>query len=534
MERQNRPDILELVSSETKELVKAQAAYIRSTIDEYKIKGFTVLANPEYRDARFFETRPTLALSGLTDIPLITLLGSNSNRSEDSTDLPITMLIAPTPEGAGLLMDDVTGTVWTDSFWVCENKRLKRIIPSRPIQADGVSWMFDSSQLGELPIQDSVEEKEIDQLSDDKFITKEVLTEAGVPVPKGILISLEEDYWDKIQAFVDTNPEMDGYVLKGLHGAHGENVIIFEKDQVEDLMDWAGTTMEIDKGSAIVEERLVPPISPELEEICSTKPAYGGVDYNFRILVTLDRSNPQAFDGEIRFRRQDRIPSGVNISNEDFPARAARLDILQNPALVEEINRLAEEATSAICKKARESGKSIFGYMGVDIILDKNGTPHVIEVNGGGPVGGLSTLAKLDKKTPSSIKEKLIPFWTENLRKLMRQRIDTPGQLRRLAYSFVDINGIFLSSFYAKDYVTAKKLIIELGRQGKHQPLRVLDMLIYMGNQTSDLTEASMYLQEEIKRRGIWLMEDISWQERAKMISKLSLLPKFSKQGIKA
>lgn len=173
----------------------------------------------------------------------------------------------------------------------------------------------------------------------------------------------------------------------------------------------------------VVEERVLPYQHPNigvLKEILGTE---NDVDYNFRVLVTTDAQDPQVIDAEIRMREFGDDP--VNISVD---AKAARLDVLQDSELNERIYEASRNAVRALVRHELGENGSTVGYMGTDVILDKEGMPIVLEVNGS-QSGGLGTLTRLDGRIPKSIGHVYLPHVIPQLEEKFRSRQACPEWL---------------------------------------------------------------------------------------------------------
>lgn len=481
------------LSLQETELVNSQALYLREQLESLSLNHLPVDNEPKFRNADFFAQRRTLAYTCLSDIP-IAILASSGDKKLDISPQPVsTILIVPTIEGSGMLVDDESNTLLTDSFWVCEDGSFKYIKPSRPIPVDGVNIAFDSER--EDPVLNVLvkSSKELTNLAEDKKRTKEILASAGIPVPRGIFLTPEENnISEKIDAFLRTDPNMKGIALKGIYGARGDNVILFNIDEIDSLKEWAGKMIK-DEITVIVEERIIPfskiGLDHEKFGIDPTKE----IDYNFRVLVTLSSSETKIIDSEIRLAEKSNNP--VNISQG---AKAARTETYVDSDIINQIHKVAKEATQILCQQVTRDGQDLLGFAGVDVMLDQKGNAVVIEVNCG-PVGGFSTLVRLDKQPLDSIKDILIPASLPFLEKMFARRTPVKYEdLRRLPHNKND--QVDLCNSYLRNEKLHEAQTILLGLGNKYSDSAwVLPLLIKIANRLGLYDELLQYVDKRLE-----------------------------------
>jgi hypothetical protein len=344
---------------------------------------------------------------------------------------------------------------------------MRHIKPSRPVKIDSVDTMFDKSHLELSDIQSVEQDRRLHDLTDNKYITRVVLENSGIAIPRGILISPDDENIEgKIRTFIDDFPDMQGYVLKGLHGAHGNAVLLFDTDEKTSLFQCANDFVYTDEQLRLVEERIVPPTTELIKQKLWISDDEGNtihpdeIDYNFRILVTLDPTYPKAITGEVRYRENDGLP--VNLTLHEHPAMAATLDVLEDPELLQKLYMTSEKATAAVCKAVNPDGQAQVGYAGVDLMIDKKGNVYVIEVNAGGNVGGLGTLARLTRKPLPEIRDILIPNWLEKVVKDKGlEKKDSVSRLKPIRISAQDRQVILKSFISGDDLKGARRFVIE-------------------------------------------------------------------------
>ncbi|MEK7570826.1 MAG: hypothetical protein AAB553_01000 [Patescibacteria group bacterium] len=438
--------------------VAQQATYITRILHDLNLKGIDVDPAIHTLEPTFFRDRRVLAYTGIGDSTVGILVSNETNNNVQRQDEhPITpILISPTQTDSGLLIDEKSKTIWTDSFWVYHNKKFRYVRPTVPIQIDGYNPMFDTKRPD--PVFDEWDggQQRLQALVKDKQKTKELLSDAGIRVPTGIFLTAEDSNIDEqIDNFLETFPDLSGIVVKANTGSHGYKVKIFDLTNPEAVTKAKRATRELMEGNrgVIIEERITPPPASKLKLKRLRRNGKKGVDYNFRVLTTLDTDNPEVIDAEIRFREKSITP--VNIS---IDAKAAIVDTLDDPALVERIFAAARATTSVVCA---EVGTDLHGVVGIDLISDANKNVYVLEANAGA-VGGLGTLIRLLKRPLPSINEKLVPSTAPYLEKRFQRRIPLPPQrLKRIPQNVSDHVTLLYTQIEAKDYNAALDILFQ-------------------------------------------------------------------------
>lgn len=475
----------ELITSERRKLIKSQASVIRKTIKDLGIMGTCVSSDPEFRQASFFEKSKTIGISSTADIPVVLSISAENKKIDDLASSSSVLLVSPHTQGSGFIADE-NDNLFTDSFWVCEDGRFKHIVPSEPVRIDIMSSILSEYRSDSAFSKYADQQKRLHSITDNKHHVREILTKEGILVPEGILVNPEDDIRDKIRSFVNEHQKASGFVLKGLNGAHGDNVVMFGKNRSQ-LLYLEGLAWDyVDAGQPfLLEKRIIPPNIPNIQKDNDKR-----LDYNFRILVNLDRENPKAVDGEIRFKILNTNP--VNITSETEPALAAKLNVLNDQELVDRLFHTAEISTEALMKEAFSSNDQFAGFAGVDLIIDKNGKIYVMEINAGTLVGGLSTLATLNEGPVGSVKEVLIPEWIRQF-ELDSQERRSPQMLRRIPYDEIDVGEILHSYIELKDNTSAGEFLLQNGYVFQDQ-VKVLDYLLRHAIQSENFEIVDRYL----------------------------------------
>lgn len=477
-------------SLEKADFLRRQGLFITNIVRDLNLDGILVNSEPEMRDTGYFKTRKTLAFSGVNDYSVATVLSGG-----ESSSLTI-MLIMPTDTGSGILVDDTTKTIWTDSFWVLENGVFKYIRPTGPVPVDGLCAIFDLRRNDPIINTHTEANNILFALADDKQKTKEVLEKAGIRVPRGIFLMPGDDIEKEIDLFIRTNSGMQGLVMKENHGSLGRGVSIFDMEEAGILKSRARRKIYsgFNAPDLIIEERIIPP-----SELLAIDGAEGQeFDYNFRVITTLDRDNPQVVDAEIRYRQKDDFDKPVNLA---IDASAARTTALKDNSLVEKAFITAREATKAICKEVLDPGEMVLGIAGVDLI--NRDDIYGIEVNTGS-VGGFSTLVKLDKKPLGTVKDILIPAFLPYLGDHFAKRADVgSGNLRRLPYNASDYLALYRTMRLVEDYETAAKVLLEFGDkfpEDRGYIKYITGNLVYIGGMIGNLDIALDYIDKTLRQ----------------------------------
>lgn len=220
--------------------VKGQAIFIREQLESLKIPGIEASEVAENRDVSSFSGKRVLALSSLADDNLSIAIGAG--QSSTLSDCMV-IVVAPTDDGSGILENKRTNRIYTDSFWVFENGGLHYIRPSLPLGIDSIQLMFEHDQRDSFSLIGQYElSSRLHNLTDNKQTTREVLQKAGVRIPRGLFLeSWSPESERAINDFIN-DPAVKGFVVKELTGAHGEGVIMFERDEIVDAMRYMAET----------------------------------------------------------------------------------------------------------------------------------------------------------------------------------------------------------------------------------------------------------------------------------------------------
>lgn len=375
--------------------------------------------NPYLLSTEAFESKHILGIAGINDITVAIAAGAKPFKLP-SGEIIQTVLLPVLQDGISLLRDEKTGKLYSSTFWFKEENVFTLVDTDKPIQLDAVLTSFDTPRdySGSERFVDS--QSNLQLLTENKQLTKDVLLRNGFNVPDGIYLKSNElDTYNVADIVANLGNCMDisdGFVIKANDGSCGSFVKLFTPEQNE-LAPFYTTYYLADEHDVIIEKRIIP------QYLKIPRPyqyAYDeeSLDWNVRVITTIDSESSNVVDAEIRFSKKG---EPVNIS---LGAEARRLDILP-AALRNKIFRTATEATQVLCKQAGIEFPSA-GIAGIDLMVSKDGKIYILEANAG-RVGGLSTLTRHDMQPLESVNriiEASIPKLYEN-----KNYSDEPDQI---------------------------------------------------------------------------------------------------------
>lgn len=475
-------------------LVASQAKYLKEVLKSLKVGYIPVRPSIHQEDADLYRDRKVIAITGMNESSLSLALSGGTKKGQAPLDAAV-ILPAPLAGESGFLTDS-QGQLFCDSFWIFQDGAMKYIQPSQPIPVDLVSTMFDENREQAHFKRANESQKKLHDLSDDKVKTKRILEERGIPVPLGIYVDLDRDALEQVDKFIGANPQLEGYVHKSPSGAHGEGVIIFSRDQVEEFRSFVDEYYRHREKQVIVEERIIPRPLESLREKRYRIPESAEVDYNFRILVSLGK-NPKVIDGEVRFKKSDTHP--VNITYIYGGARAALLNVVEDEAMLAEMFHVSEEAVRILMEEAGVE-EAEGAVAGADIIT-RDGV-YVMEVNAGGPIGGFGTLTRLHHGQAPLVRERLMPIWEEQAEQnFMNRRAFKASDSKRLPHNKTDFNDLIVIWDMTEEYEKMWKLALEAGHDYEEQ-YRLCEILLHLAHKTGDSATAYNFFQEGIGRNN--------------------------------
>jgi hypothetical protein len=253
--------------------------------------------------------------------------------------------------------------------------------------------------------------------------------------------------------FTQSRPGKE-FVVKPNVGQCGNEIKLFPAGEEGSTALYEYAKELLEGGTVLLEERIVPPVVPQLREEGKEH-----ADYNFRIITTLDPKDPQVIDGEIRYTEK-----GYNPVNVSKGANAARLDTLEDPELAEQLNEVAREAVRIVCNAGVNPDVKLNGFAGADLLIDEDWNVHVIEVNTSS-AGGFGTLTRLDGAPLPSIQSKLIPALHPYLNDKFQERTDVSKEdLRPIPHDTIDKRVVCEMLLDVGDYVSAEKMLVDISR----------------------------------------------------------------------
>lgn len=362
---------------------------------EVAIGGSQVLDPSDFRDTAI------LAIPGLADREVLAIASAVVIRSYPSSRRAIrepelfqdrltiaTVIPVPFGDSSGLLVDSV-GRLYTDRFMVqvaTKNKPEFRFTQTtKPVPIDGFLPMYDTSRDVEIYGGLLPANTELFKITEDKWRTREILEMNGIKMPDAVLLTKESGEIEKqISAFAGQYGQ-HGFVVKGINGSGGINVLMFTTEEFKKATDYTRRLFE--KGMDVILERRIIPPQIQLDKAGSVKGER--IDWNVRTLVTLG-DDPINIFGEIRYANLSGRPVNIHQGAGASFIRDARLDYRTE----HKINEIGEKCSKVLAREVNPDGKPIMGFIGVDLIVDEVGEVYVIEVNSGA-VGGFGTMTSL-------------------------------------------------------------------------------------------------------------------------------------------
>lgn len=240
-------------------------------------------------------------------------------------------------------------------------------------------------------------------ITDNKIIAKNIFKEEGLLIPSGIVI--EQDYErEELVAIVKKflmGLKGNDFVVKPTVGSGGVGARMFHLDgtELEEVLAYIDQLLQ-EKTAVLLETRIIPPL---------LKSKWGDtiLDWNIRTLVTRNEEGEFELAGiEVRAKTKDGEPvnvhQGAQVYEIDEILDRVGLSLREKKEVLEQIKRVSFAASKAIAKAAqkdpfKKGSSTNSSFFGVDLILDKNFQPYVIEINSGN-VGGARSLFKIREK----------------------------------------------------------------------------------------------------------------------------------------
>jgi len=323
--------------------------------------------------------KPLVAGVGINDILVSMLIGANSPDAKNQ-------FILITPDIAGFaLYRDSDANLWTDMFYTFEEGTIKKYWADEYMPIADIVTQFSEVEEDWIPEGQRNFTKKLREITENKYLTKQILQDKGVPTPRGIYISQNEPVKKSLEGYLSLLPDIDPFVIKSNSDSGGKNVKMFDQMatlSMEQAEEFFSEMLGMEK-DILIEERITPP------QVSTLGSQNQWIDHNYRILVAA-RSEPQIIDSEIRYGDYGQDPINIHLG-----AKAARLDGVISQEQQEKVYATAIDSVNALLESV--PGESGVDLVGVDIITDYDGSPYVIELNSGIP-GGFGTLTRLDKK----------------------------------------------------------------------------------------------------------------------------------------
>lgn len=424
---------------------QAQAELLRMQLSVLKlIRMPKVSSEIYYAGPEEFVGRSVLGMVGVNEATVALLLASAPHLQEKYMTADVMPVIPVAGSHGYSLLSGEGNHLYTDSFWQMQNGAVRLVKLERPIFVSRIFSMYDTIEDLDLFPRQLDTNRELFEVTEDKWATKEILQQAGLATPVGVALSEDDDIDASLMRAREAISSDSDIVIKGNTGSGGKYVRLFPQELVSEMKEYVKELFTKGQTRVIVEER-VRSFGADIKREYRKTAEAAGTDYNVRVLVSLSRSHAVAFDSEIRYGKMGYGPINVSAG-----AEAVRAEKVLSSSQMAIVNSAASEAVEALCQSLQyESGDlEMLGFAGVDIILDADDKPWIIEVNSGA-VGGIGTLTRLDHKPPVSLQVFLqacrdglrASEWEaarggrnkpQNLASLNRLKLDRNGERTRL------------------------------------------------------------------------------------------------------
>ncbi|MBD3869313.1 MAG: alpha-L-glutamate ligase-like protein [Acidobacteria bacterium] len=235
---------------------------------------------------------------------------------------------------------------------------------------------------------------------DDKLICKEILSAAGVPVPATLFVVHGHRQLLALAELIDTLP---GFVVKPARASGGKGILVVRRNGDGRLVspgsrgDRVVTTADVLEHIAQILAGLVTPARLDetvfLEELLEPDGVLGAMAWRGLpdIRVIVDRGRPvmamvrvptAASAGRANLH-QGALGLGVDMeSGRTTLAILGNRKLTTHPDTGHPLEPVTVPHWETILAMSRKAGASVeLGYVGVDLILDRNRGPLVIELN---------------------------------------------------------------------------------------------------------------------------------------------------------
>lgn len=406
---------------------------------------------------------PVVALPTLEENSLTVFISAHS-QSQTARDASLSryqtqvILAVPLPDKSSFLTDN-DGRLYSDFFFGIEvppneRPRIQLMKSKTPLPIDLLLAQWSGSEFGvsdEYILRDSI----LRGITDNKQGVKRILQEAGIAVPQGVSIHVDQSEEEILSVLKSMENSSETVVVKPNGGSQGKGVAMFASTNREGIRTHVQALQE-EQTPVIIEERVTPlPLQLAGVDIDPNE-----VDWNVRTLfnLTVDaegNSTPVYLDAEIRFAKKTDGPVNVQKGAQAVCAQ----DVL-SPEIFEQVCEAAQKAAAAIhTVSLKQGGKQLPGIIGMDTIAAKDGRMVMLEGNSGA-VGGLSTICHITNKPLKSIPQSFLPSLSPQLSRNKKKRADgiSSASLRRLALSTEETFRLAGSFYYAGDVQKAKEM----------------------------------------------------------------------------
>ena len=386
---------MDQITTLDRNLVKFLSGEMREEVKRLGVEGIGVSDCIAERDsAEYSENLIYAEYSACDDISILV-----SSESASYEGKPIKVVLVPQTFKEPVMHDSCNNSLAVNFAYTYEDGWIIPTSFTSPLAIDGLSILLHESQY-KGPMHLPVHGPKLQRLSFDKLRTKGIMQKAGIKIPRyhRIVNTDIADLNRTLHDFLQAN-EVSDFAVKANNSGQGKDIRMFDATQIRQAETYI-LRLIADGHVAYLDERIMP-----LRWIGEDGKRR---DWNIRTLVTLAEM-PEYLDGLIRHAVMSQDP--VNISKG---CDVALMEDILNKATIEQVKNASVAVAKAMYKAAIRLGEKPTGFLGIDLIVSRDGI-YLLEANTN--AGGFSELMLLRKSKLPSVQrmvDNLGPFLADN------------------------------------------------------------------------------------------------------------------------